>query len=989
MPGPVLTPREREVATLVAEGLTNREIAARLVISERTAEGHVEQIRNKLGFKSRTQVATWATAVGLSGNGERLRSARIPSIGDARATPPRSIGSGTPLIGPTPLPGQVLCPSLVDREAELAAVEAQIESARAGRGSAVLIGGEAGVGKSAFAREAQARARAKGIAALVGAALDAERGVPYGPFVSAIRSAVPPAERHRIGELLGAAAPDLAQLFPELGEPAPPRDTDVERHRLLLAFADLFASLARTAALLLVLEDLHWADEASLALLQHLARELRSERIMVLATFRSDELHRLHPLLRVIAFLERERLAVRLNLAPLSAEQTGELLYRALAQHNPIALSISDPFRDAIYARAQGNPFFTEELLKGLVDAGDLVQSAERGWERTRPVSELAIPATIRDSVRARVERLSADARATLSVAAVAGQLFTFSVVRSVQASDEAQLERQLNELIEHQLVIEAERTGEGYAFRHALTREVVYDDLMVRERKRLHGGIAAALQAGGEVDPALLAHHLLAAGEATAAVPHLVEAGRRALAAEAPREAALHLERAVEHAADAQMGPALELLAEAYFRFDPPKAIRVADEALAVYRQHDDRLSQSRMLRLSSRTAWVISNSDFGSRATEAVSVLDGLPESAELGRALVNAAQMIAAPALLVDEPTLAAARATAARALEIGRRLGDGWTIANAVVTEAGSAERRDREGLVQALEYADREGFSDVAVRGYANLVEFSALHQRDLATGRRDLEVALRYARRHGIEDHRLTEYHQGLSYLAGDWGGLDRLADTANEIRPTETGLRWAATGGPVVSLSIPVSVRLARSGPGSVLPHIERAILGLRTTHAEKTLWLENWLATLAYLHAATGDLVRSRELLDEVRRLRQIRPGAVIWLTGAAPLCDDDSVLRQAMAGYHRRWEMFALGRSIPAIKALLDGDSSLAATRAVAIVPLELILIMRLADYLGLTLGAEWRSLTEAARTFCRRVAAPWALEQLDQVESLIRS
>jgi hypothetical protein len=161
-----------------------------------------------------------------------------------------------------------------------------------------------------------------------------------------------------------------------------------------------------------------------------------------------------------------------------------------------------------------------------------------------------------------------------------------------------------------------------------------------------------------------------------------------------------------------------------------------------------------------------------------------------------------------------------------------------------------------------------------------------------------------------------------------------------------------------------------------------------LWTRSADKAPWLENWLATLAYLHAATGNLVRSRDLLDEVRRLRQIQPAAVIWLSGAAPLCDDDSVLRQAMAGYHERWGMMALARATPALKALLDSDPSLAATRAAGSVnPVELIFIVRLADYLGLTIGAEWRSLIDAARTFCHRVAARWALEQLDQVEPLI--
>ena len=205
------------------------------------------------------------------------------------------------LSSPTPptASGQLLCPIVVGRAAETARFDAALDAAIGGAGQTIVLGGEAGVGKTTFVREAQAHAASRRARALIGATHQSEATLPYAPFVSAVRSGFRGLARDELGRVLQRSAPELAELFPELArsERATP-PTTIERHRLSVAFQHLFRSFAREAPLLVVLEDLHWADETSLELMGHLARELRDARVAILVTYRTDEMHRRHPIRR-------------------------------------------------------------------------------------------------------------------------------------------------------------------------------------------------------------------------------------------------------------------------------------------------------------------------------------------------------------------------------------------------------------------------------------------------------------------------------------------------------------------------------------------------------------------------------------------------------------------------------------------------------------------------------------------------------------------
>ncbi|HEX6062413.1 MAG TPA: AAA family ATPase [Candidatus Limnocylindria bacterium] len=672
-----------------------------------------------------------------------------------------------------PAAGQLLCPVVVGRGAETAAFDRALAAALRGAGQTVVLGGEAGVGKSKFVREAQTHATNAGARVLVGLTHQSDSALPYAPFVSAIRSGFHGLDRDELGRVLQRSAPDLAELFPELGRieraVAP---SGLERHRLTVAFQHLFRAFAREAPVLVVLEDLHWADETSLELLQHLARELRDARVLILATFRSDEMHRRHPFLRTLAELQRERLVTEIQLKRLTQEETGELIRATFAARDP-DVNVSNEFRDAVYARSEGNPFFTEELLKAIVDSGGVYWREGDGWAR-KPIDQLAIPGSIVEAVRARVEELSVDARDTLSAAAVIGHRFEFEVLRSVTGADERALETRIREFIELQLVTDASGGDEEHAFRHALTREVVYDDLLVRERKRLHRAVADALERDPDAEPSLLAHHLLAAGEQTRALPKLLEAASRAMRADAQRDAAAHFERAVEIGVpDDQLAGVLEQIAETYQHFDEARSLKAAMEAAAAFQQRGDRRGRSRALRLASRQLWLRAEVESAAvTAQEAIDVLDG-EECVELARALAHQS------GLHMTAGRRIAAIETADQAIALAERFNDPFALSNALISK-GSAMFGTGNAAAEAVATIDRgrsvalnAGLAVTAGRAWNNQSLYLSFVGWSLDRQLAFVREGIDYAQAHGQERANIAWLYRGEAELLAQGGDLE------------------------------------------------------------------------------------------------------------------------------------------------------------------------------------------------------------------------
>ncbi|HVR88378.1 MAG TPA: AAA family ATPase [Candidatus Limnocylindria bacterium] len=890
-------------------------------------------------------------------------------------------------------PGQLVCPVVIGRDGERARLRELVTVVAGGRGQTLLLSGEAGVGKSAFVRDATAVTGESGFRLLYGATLESDSGLPYAPFLSAVRSGFRGLERDRLGRVLAQAAPDLAELFPELGRPRSAGEAvSSSPHRLALAFHGLFATFAREAPVLLVIEDLHWADEASLALLQYLSRELRDSRVLILATYRTDEMHRRHPFLRTLAALQRERLAGEIALKRLTPVEVTELIRATLAASDP-TVRVSDEFRDAIYTRSEGNPFFTEELLKSLVESGDVYRSAGGSWER-KPIRDLNIPGSIRESVRTRVERLSPEARTTLAAAAVVGQQFTFDTVRAACDMEEGALESYLREFIEQQLVIELSREEERYAFRHALTREVIYDDLLIRERKRLHRRVADALAKSQTTEPGLLAYHLLAAGESERAVPYLLDAAAGAARAGAPREAAAHYERAIDVGMpDDRLADVIEHQAEAYHLFDVARSIEAAQEAIALYRGSGDRRGESRMLRLAGRGYFYESRQVEAERLTqEAIDVLAG-EECPELGRAVAQLA------GLLMARVEMAEALPLADRAIALGERFADHWTLANALITK-GSA-LRGTEGmpfLRRGLDVALRNEISETALRAYNNILIGMIGSGASGAERHVFLDEGLAYARRRGIEQATLAYLLSQKAFVQFGEGEWEAALATANEVHDATQVHRW--------SLSLRGRIVTAREGPEAALPvYAELARLPLDDAAA-----VGGGLADLAAGFARAGRLDEARGYLGELadraaqypRGVRE-RPTprsllggpALTLILSAALYVDAPSWVEEAEVEIGE-WALGPANHALAAAaRAIFAGEAGICAQELAAAREMYahvglaafwhgfVVSCARAAAAHRLALGPEWASLAAPTRAFADPVGARWWVDALAKV------
>ncbi|HEX8855664.1 MAG TPA: AAA family ATPase, partial [Thermoleophilaceae bacterium] len=421
---------------------------------------------------------------------------------------------------------------VVGRERELAELEAALADAAAGRPSIAFVAGESGIGKTRLLREFQRRAQEADPAARVICGDSVELGegeLPYAPLVAALRplarardpvlESLPPAARDELAALLPGLAPAASE------EPVGERD-DAAQARLFEALLQLFDELGREQPLVVVIEDIHWADRSTRAFLAFMARALANERVLLVSTYRTDELHRRHPLRPLLAELERDATARRIELQALDREELRELLGDILG---------AEPGADLVerlWSRSEGNPLFTEELLAASLDG--------RG----------GLPPTLRDALMVRIERLGEDTQEVLRVLA-AGRRLDHGLLSDASGLDPARLRTALREAVASHIVA---ADPEGFhTFRHALLREVVHDDLLPGEHSDLHLALARALERRMELQgtstylTAGIAHHYFVAGEQKAALSASVNAARAAEHVYAYGEAAALLERALE----------------------------------------------------------------------------------------------------------------------------------------------------------------------------------------------------------------------------------------------------------------------------------------------------------------------------------------------------------------------------------------------------------------------------------------------------------
>ncbi len=413
-------------------------------------------------------------------------------------------------------------PAMIGRGTEVRTLVAAVDRARAGHGGLVLLSGEAGIGKTRLADEV---ARRSPDALVLTGSASHGGGVPYGPVVAALRTRL----RADPGALAGCGplAPHLAMILPELGDVTIPPD----RPTLFEAIRCALAHLAEDRPLLIVLDDLHWSDEATLELLSALAGSLGELSVLVLAVYRSDGLARDHGLRRLRHELRRAGRLDELALGPLGPDEVGEVLAAAL--ESPPSPSLVRSVHDS----TQGTPFFVEELAAALRVSG-LLKSGRHGLELGRH-GEVPLPETVRDAVLISASELSQAGREAAEAAAVAGEAFDLDLVGSLSSPEG------VAELLEHGFAREQD-VGTA-VFRHGLTRDALYADVPWMRRRTLHRALAEAFEAAGA--PSLeTAEHWRGARDNRRARDALLLAAAESEAVHAFRDAADAGRQALDH---------------------------------------------------------------------------------------------------------------------------------------------------------------------------------------------------------------------------------------------------------------------------------------------------------------------------------------------------------------------------------------------------------------------------------------------------------
>lgn len=646
---------------------------------------------------------------------ERLLAAKgEPAVAEQEL----SGGEGNPLDA---LAGGIF----VGREQEVEELRGELDAAIAGRGRVLTIVGEPGVGKTRTAEELSTYMGVRGGRVLWGRCRNEEGAPAYWPWVQAIRAYVHEADPVALAWEAGSGVPEIAQLVPELaerlGQEQQPAAAEGEegRFRLFDAVTNFLTNAARDRPMMIVLDDLHWADEPSLLLLKFVARELGSGGgLVILGTYRDVELGRHHPLARVISELNEIECARHFTLRGLDAAAVARYIERASDIEPPPGLA------EEVHARTEGNPFFVSEVVRLLVSEGNLAAAAGRGG-----TARVAIPQGVREVVGRRLDRLSRDANEALRVASAIGREFDEELVLRVSGMEVERLQAVAAEAIAARLVAPA---GPGrYSFAHALVRETLHDELSAAQNATLHAKIAKVLEqrvvlSGGD-GLGELAHHLLlagTAGEPARAIDYASLAAGIAMEQFAYEEAAELLERALELAEisdEADLDRCLSLrlsLADAEIAGgDLGAARRVLGPAFDAARElgRTDALVEG-VLQLSRTTEVGNANRQLIDLIEEA---LDALPERDSASRAALIST--LSTEVLWID---LYRARELAEQSLEMARRAADPRTLAlclhRAVLMETqpiGTDERR--VALIDELaDVAGRAGATEFLLRAHA-------------------------------------------------------------------------------------------------------------------------------------------------------------------------------------------------------------------------------------------------------------------------------
>ena len=559
------------------------------------------------------------------------------------------------------------------------------ESAEGAR-RAVLVSGEPGIGKTRLVTEAVRSAHDRGAIVLWGRC-DEDLGAPYEPFVEAIRHYVAVVSPDQLRAELGALGGELVRIVPEISARVPSlaepmrADADTERHRLFDSVVDLLAEISAAHPVVLVLDDLHWADKPTLVLLRHLLRSAAPMRLLVVATYRDTDLDRRHPLSDVLADLRRQPGVDRLDLQGLDEDEINGLMTKTAGHDLDAAGSV---LAGMLHTETEGNPFFVGEVLRHLTETGAIVQVDGR-WTTDASLADVGIPEGVREVVGRRLSRLSEALNSALAIAAVVGPVFDLATIEGAGGPTGDELFDALDEGAQFGLIREVPGTVGRYTFAHALVRSSLYEELTTNRRVRMHWRIAEVLESryAASIDDHLdeLAFHAgegALAGDPLKAVGFARRAGIRAMDDLAFEAAATHFERALGSlelidgsAASDRCDLLLEWATALHLSSDERHRTVVFDAAAAARAIHDpDRLAAAALVIVKTSSGSTRSGMVDDELVALLEEALDAVPPEPSPLRA-----RLLASLAVELQWAPVAARRvALAQEAVEAARLIGD---------------------------------------------------------------------------------------------------------------------------------------------------------------------------------------------------------------------------------------------------------------------------------------------------------------------------
>jgi|GEM_PF-133223 len=806
----------------------------------------------------------------------------------------RSAGAVLPFPLPTALRSETT--AFVGRQAELALLAEAWDRAKDARRQMVLVSGEPGIGKTSLMLEAARAAHAGGAVVLFGRCNE-ESLVPFQPFVEALADYVNFASAETLRAPLGEQGADLALLLPELCRRFPdlaqPSGSvaETERYRLFEAVSAFISSIAAQSPIVLILDDLHWADRPTLQLLLHTLRRTDRTPLLVLASYRDTDLVPTHPMTETLVDLRRVGLVDRLRLRGLSRENVNALV-AGDGEATPGDLSLAE----ALWGETEGNPLFIREILRHLAETGVIAQRPDGGYEALRRIEQLGIPEGVKEVIGRRFTRLSDETNTVLKTASVVGREFGVNLVAEVSTLPIDRALDAVDEATAAGLIAEVDGATGRYAFTHALIRETLYDELSLTRRIRLHTRVGEAIEDlhRSGLDPYLseLAYHFgqaAASGEAEKAVDYATRAGKRAMSLFAFEEASRHFANALEIVEDMEgteerRADLLLAMGEAQWRARDHKVARATFELAAqAARALGDsaRLAKAALGYAGAQVRWIWV--EVGRFNKHVVALLEEAVSALSVDDSALRARVLGALACELHFEPDSTRAEEFSLEAVAVARRVGDPATLAYVLsarnLATSGLADPEERlANADEALRLADVLHDSTLASFGYGHrciaLLELNQAHAVRIELGRAS-ELA---QRSHDPVTLQLTKHGLGLLYA------LEGRFDLAEELNAEAFRLGHEARD-PNAFLAATALLMTIRRLQG----RFEETTFEAGQAYVESlNLGASTFQKQLAIGRSLVGDAAGTRRYLDSLD-ISEWVPGVIrLWIAcGVAEAC------------------------------------------------------------------------------------------------------